>query len=165
MLSNCGRFYTFAEFQAQYQVNTNFLVYQNIIRSIKNYLRQFNFNIELLKEQNTMFPMISKIILANEKGCRTIYETIKMRKTLPNSWNKWEIDLNTNNINWKAIYGLPFRITKDPTLQWFQYRINHKLLGTYNLLHKMGIRNNNLCSFCSLHPETLVHLLWDCEIV
>lgn len=43
------------------------------------------------------------------------------------------IILNTN-CNWKNIYVLPFLITKNLNLQWFQYRIIYQILGTYKLL-------------------------------
>jgi hypothetical protein len=81
-----------------------------------------------------------------------------------NAKQKWCLDFPTINLDWQTIYSLPFRCTKDTKLQWFQFRINHRILGTNYLLSKMGIRNDNLCSFCGTEPETLCHLFWDCPI-
>ena len=43
------------------------------------------------------------------------------------SWNKaYKFDDNER----KKIYIEPFKITKDSTVQWFETRINHKILAT-----------------------------------
>ncbi len=64
------------------------------------------------------------------------------------------------------VYQLPFKISKDSKLQWFQYRINNRILGTnYLLKKKKGIKGNDSCTFCGSSPETLSHLFWDCDIV
>ena len=50
-------------------------------------------------------------------------------------------------------------------LQWFQTRINHRILGTNFLLEKMKIKDCNLCSYCHTEPETLIHLFFNCSLV
>ena len=39
-----------------------------------------------------------------------------------------------DNFGWKYVYEQPFFLTKDSMLQWFQYRINHRILGTNRLM-------------------------------
>ena len=39
----------------------------------------------------------------------------------------------------------------------------HRILGTNSLLCKMGLKNDNKCSFCSREKETIKHLFWDCK--
>ena len=46
---------------------------------------------------------------------------------------------------------------------WFQVSINHYILVTNKLLYQMKLRNSAICSFCGLHNETIIHLLWQCE--
>jgi hypothetical protein len=65
---------------------------------------------------------------------------------------------------WNGTYRLPFNITKDSNLQWFQYKVNHMILATNYLLHKMKINDVNTCSFCNNHIETIKHLFWDCQL-
>ena len=54
---------------------------------------------------------------------------------------------------WKYVYELPFFLTKDSMLQWFQYRINHRILGTNRLMFKMGIVDKENCSFVTISQK------------
>ena len=78
------------------------------------------------------------------------------------SWNKkYKFEDN----EWKKIYIEPFKITKDSTIQWFQTRINHKILATNTFLCKIKVTNDSRCTFCSLVDETIEHLFWEFECV
>ena len=50
-------------------------------------------------------------------------------------------------------------------MQWFQTRINHKILATNKFLCKIKVTNDPKCFFCSVSDETIEHLLWECNIV
>ena len=78
--------------------------------------------------------------------------------------NKWQnyLDLNLE-LSWKKFFYLPFKVTNDTTLRWFQYRINNRILGTNSFLHKIRISNSDRCSFCNIEAETIEHLFCDCE--
>ena len=78
---------------------------------------------------------------------------------------KWSFILNRHNIIWNKIYRLPFYITKNSKLQWLQYRINHRILGTNKLLYKIKVSQNNKCTFCSDSIETIEHIFWTCPKV
>ena len=67
--------------------------------------------------------------------------------------------------NWEKIFKLPFSLTKSTNCRWFQMRVNHRILATNTFLHKLGIRDNNKCSFCTDQPETLIHLFCTCPSV
>ena len=100
----------------------------------------------------------------NTKGCRSIYDVLIKTKQIPFSQAKWRRDL-TINLNFKFIYDIPFSCTKDRNLQWLQYRINHRILGTNYLLVKMGIKNSEIGSCSSTEQVTCIHLLWNCTHV
>ena len=70
-----------------------------------------------------------------------------------------------DNIERKNIHKLPFRITKNCKLQWFQYRIINRILGTNSFLFKIKIVNSKMCTFCQREEETIEHILWECEYV
>ena len=75
--------------------------------------------------------------------------------TWKTSWNKkYRFDEN----EWKIIYTEPFKITKDSTVQWFQTRINHKILAANTFLCKNKLRNDRKCTFCSIADETIEHV-------
>ena len=42
-----------------------------------------------------------------------------------------------NEIEWNCLFELPFLIINDVKVQWFQYRLIHRILGTNGLLSKM----------------------------
>ena len=78
---------------------------------------------------------------------------------------RWSELLEIDNIEWKNIQKLPFRITKNCKLQWFQYRIINRTLGTNSFLFKIKIVNSKMCTFCQREEETIEHILWECEYV
>ena len=78
---------------------------------------------------------------------------------------KWQNELNLlQNLEWNKTFSLPFKITRDTNLRWFQVRINYRILGTNNLLFKMNIRVNDLYTFRLNEKETIKHLFLNCEI-
>ena len=76
-----------------------------------------------------------------------------------------EYFFENNNINWNAIYSCVFTCSKDSYIQWFQTRINHRILATNSLLYKMKIIDNKMCTFCNCQEETIVHIFWECRKV
>ena len=69
------------------------------------------------------------------------------------------LGLDSNKL--KAIYTLPFRLTKDTKLCMFQYKIIHNILPYGSKLYKMKISNSPLCVHCN-SLETLPHMLVNC---
>ena len=139
-----GNFYSLNAFQEKWSVNTNFLTYQGIIAACESYLGQLSFQHLPLKEQQSLCSPLLYSIMRNKKGCRIIY------------------DILVNKNDWGKYFALPFKTTKDSTLLWFQLRLVHRFLSTNYLLTKMGIKENENCSFCKLEAETLKHLFWEC---
>ena len=83
----------------------------------------------------------------------------KIKKTILFK-EKTEGGLNLTNI-----FKLPFIVTQNTKLQWLQYRINQRILGTNKLLYKIKVKDNAFCTFCQEDEETIEHLFWNCEIV
>lgn len=166
LMNRNGNFHTYDAFVDIYHVQTNFLQYHNIIHSIREVLDRLRFPHYAVKEDNPTRPLLIMLLTSSNKGCRNIYDSMLNKQTSPTAERKWVTELNLINVfNWKMVYELPFKITQDSKLQWFQFRINHRILGTNYLLSKMGLTNGNLCTFCARQPETLVHLFWECEMV
>ena len=70
-----------------------------------------------------------------------------------------------NDQIWGRIYKLPFQVTKESKLQWFQYRINQYILTTNSYLYRAGIVDSPFCTRCITELETIEHALWECDIV
>ena len=50
-------------------------------------------------------------------------------------------------------------------MKWLQYRIIHNFLPTRHFLFKIGYVDSPLCSFCKNKPETIDHMMWNCDII
>ena len=57
------------------------------------------------------------------------------------------------------VYKLPFSCTKISKLI-FQFKLLHRPLATNHFLNKIGIRPDDLCTFCRDEREPLIHLFW-----
>jgi hypothetical protein len=56
-------------------------------------------------------------------------------------------------------------VEKTTKLQWLQYRINQRILGTNKFLYKIEVKDNAFCTFCQEDEETIELLFWNCKIV
>ena len=163
-----GQFYSYRDFIHIFNVNTNFLEYQGLLAAVKKYLQLKDLQHIPIKSFNPTQPLGLTVINADKKGCRAIYKLLLKTEEIPTSLPKWSNDLinipNSNVWDIRSIYEIVFKTTKDSKLQWFQYRINHRILGTNYLLKKMNITQDESCSFCNNSPETILHLFWMCDI-
>ena len=57
-----------------------------------------------------------------------------------------------------------YSCTKSAKLRDFQYRVLNSILVTNDKLSRWGIINDESCSFCHSTPESIMHLLRECEI-
>ena len=62
----------------------------------------------------------------------------------------------------KDVYKIPWKCTSSTKLQSLQYKINHRFLATNRALFHMNIKEDDLCSFCRMSRETILHLLIEC---
>lgn len=74
-----------------------------------------------------------------------------------------EIELTQKQ--WRKIYSLPFKCTKDSKLLWLQYQLLHRILPINHYSHRVGIVNSSLCYFCQQTLETIEHIFVDCYLV
>ena len=99
-------------------------------------------------------------------GCKSFYNFLAKDKEYDSvarvKWND-NLNMDIDCITWKQI-NLTLIAIKDTRLQWFQYRINNRILGCNVFLHKINLSDHDLCSFCKHEPETICHLLYFCNI-
>ena len=147
----------------------NFLQYEILKRRVKCFISSNNMNLNTFyyNVQPCINTFLTPVILKNN---RDIYDIKKYTYNIfnakfaekPTCQTKWNTFFSLNELDWEYIYSLPFKYSKDSYLQWFQTRIVHRILGTNSLLYKMNIKNDNLCTFCKMEEETLIHLFWNC---
>ena len=163
LLETTGNFLTYQNFQDKYMIKTNYLEYQGLILSIKKYLRSLEIDINnLSKIYGPLQPNTIKIFFKSTKGSKDMYDVLNKDNINLTCETKWSNILNLE-LNWKHIHSLTFKTTKNSKLQWFQYRIVHRILGTNNYLFKMNLATSDKCSLCSEGVETIEHLFWSCD--
>ena len=161
-----GNFFSLEKFQDTYSLQTNFLQYQGVINSVRNYLADLRFQLYPNKITLPVRSLYLCNILKDKKGCRTIYNSFVTNTHIPKSIKKWQKEINfALDFQWFRILNLPFKVTKDSSLRWLQFRINHRILGTNYLLSKMNLSDTGKCTFCNEEKETIEHLFFDCIVV
>ena len=168
LISEEGHLYTYRQFIANFGINTNFLEYNGFIHAIRRFLDTSGINNLPNRVVNPFIPLGLSIIKKDTKGCRCIYKQLVGGGEHPRSLEKWKNDLinipNSVVHTSGSIYDIVFKVTKDPSLIWFQYRINLRILGTNYLLKKMNLVAEDTCSLCRNAQETIIHLFWHCDI-
>lgn len=162
LVNENGIFYEQAEFTEKTGIQTNFIQYNGLIQSIKQYFKQLKIEISH-REPSPFIPSHIYPILKHSKGSKDMYYLLNKKHETPTGQNTWNKLYNIPEKEWKNIHKFPFKITKYPALQWFQISINHNILVTNKTLFKMKIKNDALCTFCQSSDESIVHLLWKCE--
>ena len=162
LVNENGRLYEQVEFTQKTGIQTNFIQYNGLIQSIKQYLKQQKKEISH-KEPSPFIPSHIKTILKYSKGSKDMYYLLNKTHEIPTGQNTWNKLYNIPENKWKNIHMFPFRTTKYPALQWFQISINHNILVTNKLLFNMKINNDALCNFCQSSNESIVHLFWKCD--
>lgn len=164
LISEDGSFLSFEHFVRKFDMNTNYLDYFGIISSVRNYIRMSNIRLTSIPLSNCYLPLSIKEIMKQKKGSKNIYNLINEKIIILKSQRKWN-EIFNRELNWKSIYSIPAKSCNNTKLHWFQYRVLHRILATNDFLYKIRIKDNNLCTFCNVHSETLVHLFWSCRIV
>jgi exonuclease III len=162
-----GTFLSLKEINNKYNLNINFLLYSGVKQAIRAHFK--NEKIEQKHKTNSyierpFIPDILKIILKPESGAKRMYDVLNASNSIMSVKEKWasKIQITVSDEEWEKLFLMPFKINKEARLQWFQYRIVHRIIGTNYLLYKMNISNSPLCTFCNNRDETIEHLFWYC---
>ena len=145
-----------------YKINTNFIEFQGIIQAIKKICKKYNIILGNIKLQNPLLPMYLNIYLKSKKGCKDFYNPLNKNQDIPSAVLKWEQIYDVSEETWKDIFKSPFKYKYSSVLQWFQTRINHRILPTKKYLYTIKAIPSPLCPYCD-EEETITHLLWACS--
>ena len=63
----------------------------------------------------------------------------------------------------KSFIKHPFNTQRAAKLIIFNFKLLHRRLPTNCFLKKVGLRDNDKCSFCNKETENLILLFWRCE--
>ena len=180
ILDRNGTFYTFDTLKEIYGVRVFFLnyeskkkgKYQESIQSSTT-LEHFTQNTKSVENiintnrvliyQNRYYITCNVFVaylLKDNKESRRFYDILAHVDNMDVT-NRWRNQFgNISDKEWKSIKDI-----KEVKLADFQYKINNNILVTNSFLFKIKKINNNRCSYCNDHRETIEHLLLNCTKV
>ena len=166
LMENETRFLSFSEFKERYNIKINFLSFCGVISAVKYLVITFNKNAS--QESINYESFFDKFLKAKNTN-KIVHKKLieKKRKQPVNSQMKWSADCmieKNEPIDWKAAYRLPFECTKISKLRVFQFKLLQRRLATNDFLKTIKLRDNDLCNFCQIEEETLIHLFWNCTV-
>ena len=84
--------------------------------------------------------------------------------TPPTAQLKYNAQFTSHDeLDWKKIYSLPYRVALDIKSREFQYKLPNRCLATNVLCSKIGIIPSPACSFCGEADESLEHIFVTCH--
>jgi len=75
---------------------------------------------------------------------------------------KWEKELKSRNIDWKAKFNNIAKICHENRLQEFNFKVLHRLTVTKKELSIYGINDENSCLYCK-EPDSILHTFVECH--
>ena len=118
-----------------------------------------NGHIELLAAEGND-PTANKISVTSGLACQKLLKTTVQPPTAQRSLNLMGI----NSVDWTKIYMLPRKVTIEPSLRSFQYKILNNILYLNEKLFKFKIVASPLFSLCKLHNQSIKHLFSTCKV-
>ena len=167
-LFNNTTWLTYDEFCMKYYFRPPFTVYNGLILAIKTYYKMDKYR-ELGTVQMQIIPNCLKELLKTNV-CKKFYKECVNGYTSKHKINpqiKWHHILGTELCDkwWENVYLIPFKLTTDTGLRYFQYKIFYFILTTNRQLVIYGIKKSDTCEFCHMFSEDLMHIFWLCKHV
>ena len=164
-MKNENSFLSLTELRERFNIKINYLTFHGIIDAIRPQRKLLRGNDILADTNEDTFAV--KFFQASKPNKLVYNKLISLKQTSPSgSQSKWIADCNLEfpqSINWNAVYETPFCCTKASKLIVFQFKLLHRRLATNDYLHKIGLRNDDICTFCKNGKESLAHLFWHCK--
>ena len=152
LFNSDGSFSSAEQINIKYNLSLNFLTFQQLKCAIKKCLTDLSLKTEnICKQHRPIIPPHLRLILKDSKGSKSIYQSLNKNNDQPVCIQTWaqKLNISIDFDEWKQIFFLPFLITKDSYIQWFQYRIIHRILGVNKFLYKIKYIDSSDCTFCT----------------
>ena len=75
---------------------------------------------------------------------------------------KWEKELKSGNIDWKAKFNNIGKICHENRLREFNFKLLHRLTVTKKELCTYGVNDENRCPYCE-EPDSILHTFVECH--
>ena len=161
---NCV-FLSLETFQIMFNIKTNFLEYGGLLRSIRNYID--NHDIPNFKPIRPTNCLINVILSSDAKGVSNLYRSMYVKNNnniVNNICTKWfekgNLILAPHEV--RDSFSRTNYIVDDIYLKYIQFRTLHYRYFTNDILVKIGIKDNSVCSMCKSEIDSNFHMLIDC---
>ena len=159
-MDDSHNFMSLESFQNKYELHVKPLSLFGIITAVKRLQRQ-------IPKTQLKHESLFDTFLKSQKSSRIVYQKLisdKGERPL-SCQEKWHKDISSTNetVDWRKVYQTSTACTRSSKLIDFNFRFLHRRLATNSYLQKIGIREDNNCTFCHNEKEDLMHLFWQCE--
>ena len=163
LLDETGRFLTFNEFKAKFEVKAIPLDLLGLTQSLsKEVFAQSN---NKKHPEPIIHPYVS-FVLKSRRGAKQFYDQLNSEQ-YKQSFNKWERrwEADFGIINWAEVYESIYSSTASVKLQMLNYKILTKIVVTKRLLFQLGIAESDKCPRCNNGKDSVNHKFWGCSHV
>ena len=161
-----GNLVPWAIFKQKYNIGNNiYYKWRQLISAIPSQWKNLIKNSENIPEPYFHLNYVSRIIPVESLSSKMIYGML-IHKIKEKSSSEITIQnkINDHNINWPYIYNFAWQTSIDSYSRTFQFKCLHNILFLNERLFKLKHSNTQLCSFCNLAPENMIHLFSECHI-
>ena len=133
-------------------------------------MRKVGADINTINLTRPIRPTIFTLINLSEKGCNKWTKLLKPKYVSENTRNleiKWNNRLGTmQSLDfWDRCYENTKNIFFNNKIKFFYYQVVRGCLKVNKVVSIFKPHVNPECTFCGTEIETILHLLWECELV
>ena len=163
LIKDNGDFLPYDEFKRKYDIVTDYVTYIGCTQAIKKYIRQLCIDMDC--DRSVESPKAFRTLQFAQKGAKVYYDILILTNegTEPKCCRTWNDKLDTE-VSWKTTFKKVKKI-REVKMKWFQIRIVHRIIATNVVLSRIGVQNDERCSFCREERENIQHIFWNCKHV
>ena len=159
------RFCTYNEYVKKTGASCNWLNYQSVINAIPAHWKFFlKSDVNLVDDRLSKYEMIKDIDKVSRLIYRDMLHTDEILRKCVHTWGK-KACINTDVQKMRKHFCNIKGITPVTKLRNFQFRLLHNKIFCNDVLVHWKKVESNICDFCSLQKQTIIHLLYDCPRV
>ena len=151
----------------KYNIQINFLEVLQIRQSLPHIWRTtLTLNQPFKICDDVIFFDNLEVKLLNKSDARKIYSFFNSKTDIkPTCIHKWQcIYPSIQNMEWTSIFKHSFIISRETSIQSFQYKIIHRIIPCRKKLHEMKLVDGPICNVCP-EVDNLQHFFFHCSYV
>ncbi len=158
------KLFTHQDFKEKFNINLNFLDYQNLIYSIpkpwRQEIRRMDDSVEAT--DNTCLSKLLQAFKPSNWAYGRLIKRLPYRDKYKGKWeNIFETEITQGE--WEEIHVRAHQCTIETKARMFQYKVIHRFIATNSYLKKVKIKDSDLCDHCGSAAEDILHLFWECD--